>query len=301
MSLKVTNVQRFSLHDGPGIRTTVFLKGCSIACPWCCNPENIKSSLQFYFKQDECINCMGCVEACPYTILGTPEDVLGLNREQLPECLQCSLCIETCPSGALGIYGKTISTDELLEIVRKDKDYYSEGKGGVTFSGGEPLLQAEELLKSIKALKNEDINVTVETSLFAPPSCLQTIDDLVDLFIIDIKILDTKSCQEILHANLEDFKINFDEIIRKNKPYVVRFPLIKPFTFNEENINALMAIIHKYGIEYMEIFPIHDFGANKYSSMGLEPLKFEALTENEIDDLKDKLENSGVKVKLLNT
>lgn len=300
MSLKITHIQRFSLHDGPGIRTTVFLKGCSITCPWCCNPENIKISSQFYFKKDDCISCEGCIAACPFNIPEKPDDLLGLEVNQILDCLQCRRCVEACPTNALGIYGENVNNDDLMKILEKDKDYYLTTNGGVTFSGGEPLLQAEEILEIIKRLKNENINVTIETSLFAPPSFLKIIENSVDLFIIDIKILNEESCENILHANLNDFKANFKEIIRKNKKYVVRFPLIKPFTFNEQNITSLITFIRECGINYLEIFNIHDFGASKYSSLGLKSKKYGLITPNEITVFMDKLENIGIKVKLLN-
>lgn len=300
MSLKITNIQRFSLFDGPGIRTTVFLKGCQISCPWCCNPENIKMLQEFYFKKDDCMGCNECFEVCPMNIPETPENILRINGNQLSDCINCLKCLEMCPTNALGIYGETITTDELLRILKKDEDYFLQTNGGVTFSGGEPLLQTNELLRIIKLLKDANINVMVETSLFAPNAFLKIIENWVDAFIIDIKILDVKSCEEVLRANLEDFKINFREIVRRNKNYIVRFPLIKPFTFNETNINLLVKFISEYNINYLEIFNIHDFGASKYSSLGLKSKKHEMITKNEINCLMNKLENMGVKVKLLN-
>lgn len=299
MGLRVTNIQRFSLHDGPGIRTTIFLKGCSITCPWCCNPENIKTSAQFYFKNDDCIDCRRCIEACPHNILGMPTDIWEIDELKLSTCLECRRCVETCPTSALGIYGEKITTDELLNILEKDEDYYSQTNGGVTFSGGEPLLQANGIIDVIKHLKDKNISVTVETSLFAPLPYLKMIEEFVDLFIVDIKILDPKSSEKILQANLKDFKLNFKEIIEENKPYIARFPIIKPFTLNDENIDALINLVQEYKIEYLEIFPVHDFGANKYSSMGMKSKNFESVAEDEFDNLVNKLENISVKVKIL--
>jgi pyruvate formate lyase activating enzyme len=299
MSLKITNIQRFSLHDGPGIRTTVFLKGCLITCPWCCNPENLKTSSEFFFKNEVCIGCEECIKACPISILKIPSNVLGIDRNQLSACFQCRECIEACPTNSLGIYGETINSDDLLKILEKDTDYYSQTNGGVTFSGGEPLLQIDGLTKIIKRLNDKDINIAIETSLFAPPSSLKIIEDYVDLFIVDIKILDSKSCETVLKSNLDDFKTNFKDII-KNKQYVLRFPLVKELTFNEQNINSLINVIRKYDIQYLEIFCVHDFGSSKYGSLGLKSRKYELLKRSEIDVLMDKLEKIGVKVKLLN-
>lgn len=300
MSLKITNIQRFSLHDGPGIRTTVFLKGCSIQCPWCCNPENIKKSAEFFFNGDSCITCGHCVEVCPLNLLEHPQDVLEIDESQFLRCLDCKKCFEECPTNSLGLYGEKISTTRLLEILKKDQDYYTQSSGGVTFSGGEPLLQADDLLKVLKILKDENIHVCIETSLFAPLECLKVIEDWMDLFIIDVKILDPDTCEKVVHGDLDDFKTNFKEIISKNKKYVLRFPLLKPYTFNDRNIDLLIKIIQDFSVDNLEIFGVHNFAESKYLSLGLKPKKYRLIDAQELEDLRTKLENAGAKVKILN-
>ena len=300
MSLKITNIQRFSLHDGPGIRTTVFLKGCSIRCPWCCNPENISDLPQFYFNSEDCIHCRECSEVCPVEILKEPRDVLTLAADELAYCFKCRKCVEGCPTGALGIYGEKISEEDLMSTLEMDREYYIQTGGGVTFSGGEPLLQADELLNIFKTLREKDIHIAVETSLFAPVSCLDIIIDSVDLFIIDVKILDAELADSVLHANLEEFKTNFQMISRKNMDMIIRFPMIKPFTFNRKNIDSLMDFIGDYNIKYIEIFTTHQLAAKKYDSLGWEMKKQECIKEEEIKELIDELEDISVEVKSLN-
>ena len=175
--LRVTGVQRFSVHDGPGIRTTVFLKGCSLRCPWCCNPENIKPEREVYFRASRCTGCLECLKGCEF--LERPEDIF-----MYPEHLECA---ENCPSGAMGVYGDDLSPEELADLILRDLDYYEATEGGVTFSGGEPLLQADGILALLEKL--DGIHVAVETSLHAPPENLGVLLDRVDLFIVDVKIL----------------------------------------------------------------------------------------------------------------
>jgi len=271
MSLQITNLQRFSLYDGPGIRTTVFLKGCSLKCPWCCNPENIKKKEEFYFKAGDCIRCGECLTICPERLLSEPEDILKLEGSRIKECITCRKCVETCPTKSLGIYGEKITHEALLNVIQRDKEFYSQNNGGVTFSGGEPLLQAYELLNVLEKLKEENIHIAVETSLFAPLKCLKLIEDLVDLFIIDIKILDEDSCLKNIKGDFKTFGDNIEEIMRKNKSYIFRFPLVKPLTFNEKNITYLYDFIKGYNIKYLEIFKTHTLASDKYESLGLKP------------------------------
>ena len=298
MSLQITNVQRFNLYDGPGIRTTIFLKGCSVQCPWCCNPENIQREPEFYLKQEDCINCNECQEICPEKLIKKPEDISQITETS---CLQCRKCAENCPTNAIGIYGETKTNENLLNLIKKDKEYYQPDNGGVTFSGGEPLLQAPELVAILKELKKENIHVAVETSLFAPLKSLKKIENMVDLFIVDIKILNEGNCREIIKGNLKEFKTNIGELESKKKDLIFRFPLIRPLTFNKENIKLLYTFIQEHNIEYLEIFKAHNLASNKYVSLGLKPEKYEKITQKELKNFKTNLENDlKIKIKILN-
>jgi pyruvate formate lyase activating enzyme len=298
MSLQITNVQRFNLYDGPGIRTTIFLKGCSIQCPWCCNPENIQQEPEFYLKQEDCISCKECQKICPQKLIKKPEDIPKITETS---CLECKKCVENCPTNAIGIYGETTTNKNLLNVIKKDKEYYQPNNGGVTFSGGEPLLKAPELVVILKELKNENIHVAVETSLFAPLKSLKKIENRVDLFIIDIKILNEEKCREIIKGNLKEFKMNIEELESQKKNLLFRFPLIKPLTFNKENINLLYNFIQEHNIKYLEIFKAHNLASNKYKSLGLKPEKYKEITEKELKNFKTNLENDlKIKIKILN-
>ena len=218
----ITNIQRFSLHDGPGIRTTVFLKGCSIRCPWCSNPENINHQIERYVKD-----------------------------------------------GKEGFYGKEYSVDEVLKEVLKDKIFY-EDNGGVTFSGGEALLYAKELLPLMEQIKQNDISIAVESSLFVPSSYLEMVIPFVDYFYVDLKVMDKESSL-LLKGNLDLFKSNL-AILAKSKKFNVRIPVICGYTDDEDNIRSIIDVIREYraSIKKIELIKGHNLGDNKYVSLGKE-------------------------------
>lgn len=217
----ITNIQRFSLHDGPGIRTTVFLKGCSIRCPWCSNPENINHQIEKYVKD-----------------------------------------------GKEGFYGKEYSVDEVLKEVLKDKIFY-EDNGGVTFSGGEALLYAKELLPLMEQIKQNNISIAVESSLFVPSSYLEMVIPFVDYFYVDLKVMNKERCSFLLKGNLDLFKSNL-AILAKSKKFNVRIPVIYGYTDDENNIKCIIDVIREYrsSIKKVGLIKGHNLGDNKYISLG---------------------------------
>lgn len=219
----ITNIQRFSLHDGPGIRTTVFLKGCSIRCPWCSNPENINHQIERYVKD-----------------------------------------------GKEGFYGKEYSVDEVLKEVLKDKIFY-EDNGGVTFSGGEALLYAKELLPLMEQIKQNDISIAVESSLFVPSSYLEKVIPFVDYFYVDLKVMDKERCSFLLKGNLDLFKSNLS-ILAKSKKFNVRIPVIYGYTDEDNDIKCIIDVIREYraSIKKVELIKGHNLVDNKYVSLGKE-------------------------------
>lgn len=239
----VTNIQRFSIHDGPGIRTTVFLKGCGLHCPWCSNPENISNVPEKYFV-----------------------------------------------GGKMGVYGSWYSCEDLLAECIKDKTFYFEsggqgiqydtnGKvrldslpGGVTFSGGEPLLQIDKLLPLIENLRENQINVAIESSLYVPQRLMIASLECIDLFYADIKLLDKKKAGEVEGGDIELFLGNFDTLCNSNKPVVVRIPVIGGYTDREDNIEKVKTLLANYSddIIKVELIKEHKLAEKKYRSLGKE-------------------------------
>lgn len=238
----ITNIQRFSLHDGPGIRTTVFLKGCSIWCPWCSNPENINHQIEKYVKD-----------------------------------------------GKEGFYGKEYSVDEVLKEVLKDKIFY-EDNGGVTFSGGEALLYAKELLPLMEQIKQNNISIAVESSLFVPSSYLEMVIPYVDYFYVDLKVMDKERCSFLLKGNLDLFKSNL-AILAKSKKFNVRIPVIYGYTDDENNIKCIIDVIREYrsSIEKVELIKGHNLGDNKYVTLGKEIPKKAEVSDLFLEEYKKKI------------
>jgi len=303
MSLLVVNIQRCSFYDGPGIRATVFLKGCSLRCPWCSNPECISPNPQIYFNEEKClkikgINCSECIKSRFFHQIKNPKDVIKINTDST-DILNCKSWIKNCPTGAIGIYGEKFEVNKLLRILTKDKHFYDMSGGGVTFSGGEPLLQTKGLAECLKELKKRGIHICIETSLFCPPDSLDTVKELVDLFIIDIKILDPKECRKYLKGDLEVYLKNVERMLQSQKTCIFRFPVVKPFTFNESNIKLLYSFIKKWKIENLEIFSVHNLAAKKYKSLGMKPPYFKEVKKEELELLKKRFLPLKVKVRIL--
>lgn len=220
--LNITNIQRFSLNDGPGVRTTIFLKGCSLRCPWCSNPENIRPEPQSFIKD-----------------------------------------------GEKGVYGKMLTVDQIYSEVLKDKPYYENG-GGITFSGGECLLQQDELEPLWKKIKADNIHIAVETALFV--SNIDIALNYVDLFIIDIKILDPSKCRRLIKGNLQLYFQNVEKVLNARTDIIFRIPVIGGFTEDDYNQNLVCLFIkekvNKYrNIHRIELLKEHSLGLNKYESL----------------------------------
>ena len=229
----LTNIQRFSLHDGPGLRTTVFLKGCSLRCPWCSNPENLHPYLESYVKD-----------------------------------------------GKKGIYGKAFSTSGLYLEVMKDRKFYNEN-GGVTFSGGEVLLQAEAILPILKRLKTEGITTAIETCLFAPTKNLELLIPYIDYFYVDMKIMNEEECRDKIKGDLYVYKKNLD-ILSKIKKIIIRIPVIGGYTDGTENRMLVVQELKKIenSIEKVELIKEHNLGKSKYISLGWPPPKNIGVTDD---------------------
>ena len=231
MSILLTNIQRFSLHDGPGIRTTVFLKGCSLRCPWCSNPENLFPHQETYIK-----------------------------------------------NGIEGTYGKEYKTDELYAEVVKDLAFYdgawdssdlNKMPGGVTFSGGECMLQMDKLEPLLERLNEEHIHTAVETCLFAPANQLSIAINYIDLFYVDIKILDEAKCKESINGTLSIYYTNLQTLLNSNKPVVFRIPVIGGYTDDEYNRNKVCELIKEAqgNVLKIELIKEHNLGTSKYQSL----------------------------------
>mgnify|MGYP002507921968 CR=1 FL=1 len=264
----VTNIQRFSLHDGPGIRTTVFLKGCSLRCPWCSNPENYEYFPQSYRKD-------GVEGMCGKYY--TPEELIN-------ECLKD----QPFYGGKLDKW--SISKPDQIEIL----------PGGVTFSGGESLLQMKQLVPVCEALHKARVHIAVETSLFIPMDCLQFAIEHIDFFYADMKILNAALCKEVERGDLDIYLNNFDILMNCGKPVVVRIPVIGMYTDGKENRRSVCHLLEKYKEKVLKIELIkeHHLGNSKYLSLGYPLPNYIGVEDNFMEMYKKELSYLGVPVEV---
>lgn len=273
----IFNIKRFAVHDGPGIRTSVFFKGCSLHCPWCQNPEGISKTKNLLYYKSRCIECYSCITHCPKNAIEklTGNGKIHINRDT---CDLCGECVFHCPTGALSFDTTEYSLSELVHELEQDLLFYEESKGGITFTGGEPLLQPEILSEISKDLKNNKIHIAVQTSLMVPFSTIKKAVEFIDLFIVDLKILDKERSKIMLGMDLDLYQKNLEYLFANNIDLICRFPLIPGYTVTDSNLKAVNSFMKKLNMKYNRNISVEPVNFNplskvKYQQLGL-PLPF---------------------------
>ena len=268
---RIFDIQRFSVHDGPGIRTTLFLKGCPLRCLWCQNPEGLEGALRLWHFQNLCERCGTCVEACPQRALALAEEGMHIDRSR---CDLCGKCIDACPRNALAFDGRDLEVDEAVAQLAADKVFFDRSGGGVTFSGGDPLLQADFVLAVARGLKARGIHTAIETSLFASWATVEALLPAIDLFIVDLKVADPARHAELTGQKNEPILENARRLaaaLAGTGRLLLRVPLIPHLTAEPPNLSALAALAASIDraapIELMNYNPL---AAAKYRRMGKE-------------------------------
>lgn len=287
----VFNIQHYSVHDGPGIRTLVFLKGCPLKCKWCSNPESQKPHPELAHNTNRCIGtneCEMCIEVCnKQAIKGRDDSRIDIDREL---CNNCFKCADVCPSKALRIYGDLMRVDEVLEHVEKDSAFYSRSSGGLTVSGGEPLLQADFTTELLKEAKRRRINTSIETCGYADWGNLSKVCENLNTIFYDIKCLDADKHKKFTSVSNEKIKGNF-KMLCKDFPELsktVRTPVIPGFNDSEEDIMAIIDFIKGMPNVNYELLPYHRLGQPKYEYLGREyPLSDVKLSDEKMKVLKE--------------
>lgn len=262
----VANIQRFSIHDGPGIRTTVFLKGCSLSCFWCHNPETISPLQQIQFFKSKCIGCGVCSTVCPVGGFTERSGIREIGREL---CIHCGKCVENCPSEALITVGKCMSVEEVMSVLVKDREFFEHSKGGVTFSGGEPMLQNGFLASLLIECKKSGLHTAVETAGNVKWECFTAVLPYTDLFLYDLKLLNEAKHIKYIGKSNRLILENLRNLSDGDAKVIIRIPIIPGINDLPEDLNGLAEfILNLKKIEAVELIPFHSMAKSKYESLG---------------------------------
>lgn len=298
---RIFDIQRFSIHDGPGIRTTIFLKGCSLRCRWCQNPEGLEGALRLWHFPNLCTRSGKCVKVCPCEALSLVEGGVAIDGSR---CDLCGLCVEACPTNALAFDGREIETAEAIEQLVADRVFFEKSGGGVTFSGGDPLSQAGFVEEVARALKAQGIHTALETALFAPWETIERLLAVIDLFIVDVKVADpvahaaaTGQDNALILANLAKLA----QALKDTDRLLVRVPLIPGYTATRANLSAISELVGAIDpsppIELMDFNPL---AAAKYRRMGIDhgfPAETTGFSAKELSSFRAILTERGLSVR----
>ncbi|MGA2403503.1 MAG: glycyl-radical enzyme activating protein [Syntrophobacteraceae bacterium] len=261
----IGSIERYALHDGPGIRTTVFFKGCALKCPWCHNPELISTLPESAFNAARCIGCSDCVRACPENAI----DLEKPDRIKRERCTGCGECAAACPARALELVGRSYEVPELIEILLRDRLFYETSNGGITLSGGEPTYQIGFLESLLCSLKAEGIHTAIQTNGFFDWQDFENILPVIDLVLFDLKAVDERQHIALTGVRNTQILANLAHLAEtRPEDLVVRVPLIPSYTATEENIGAIAALLCGMGVRRCSLLPYHPYGISKAERIG---------------------------------
>ena len=263
----VFDIKRYAINDGPGIRVTIFLKGCPLSCRWCHNPESISPKVQKMYTASKCIGCGECVKICPaHACELTPEGVV--TNDEL--CISCGQCAQACPARATEMSGRYESVDELLKVIESERPFFDQSGGGVTFSGGEPLLYPEFLTEILDACGRLNIHRTVDTSGLTSTRHILEVAKHTDLFLYDLKLMDSKKHKEWTGAGNKRILQNLAALAESGAAIQIRIPLIKGVNADDENIEATAAFVAALPGpgKKISLLPYHNVAAGKFAKLG---------------------------------
>jgi pyruvate formate lyase activating enzyme len=279
----VFNVQRYSIHDGPGIRTTVFLKGCPLSCFWCQNPESQRVKPEIFFNQENCLGCGLCVARCP-----NHADTLADGRAVIDrtKCKACGQCVEFCSGGTRTLIGKYMTVPEVMVEVMKDRKFYERSGGGVTLSGGDPMAQPKFSLALLKQCKEAGLNTAIETCGYTSWGVMEKLLEFTDLVLFDIKCLDSEKHKKATGKSNRRILDNVRKVARC-KPLRIRIPVIPGFNDSPEEIGEIVRFARsELGCQNVDLMTYNKMGESKYERLNRPRIAVESMDENRMEELK---------------
>ncbi|MCP4035390.1 MAG: glycyl-radical enzyme activating protein [bacterium] len=293
----VYDVQRFSIHDGPGIRTTVFFKGCPLACAWCQNPEALRSAPELTYDAGRCLEgCRRCVDVCSVSALGPDAE----GRVDFSRCTGCGDCVVPCPSAALRMIGRSWNVADLFAAVLRDREFYAQSGGGVTFSGGEPVLQSRFLRKLLPQLREVGVHVAIETCGAYPFELLEPLLDWIDLVLYDLKVIDPLRHARSTSRDNQNILENLGKLVQRAVPVEVRMPVVPGWNADAANLEATATLLGDLGLSSLTLLPYNPFWEAKLPRLAAdrEPLGIRAPDDDFYLGLRKELESHGIQTRL---
>lgn len=280
--IQMMEIERFAIHDGPGIRSVVFFQGCPLHCPWCANPESQKMKSHLLHNENKCVNCGYCIEQCPQNALYVDQGHIRCNDSK---CVHCNECVRNCLESALRWVGEKRTVKDVLKEIAKDDAYYAQSQGGVTLSGGEVFVQFENLKCLLKELKAKQYHTSIETCGEFKTELLDEVLDKVDLFLFDMKHSKEEVFHQVTGGHLNLVKQNIQKIAQYNPEHIIiRVPVIPGFNDEYEVIEEIVSFAYQKQISTVQLLPFHNLGKSKYSQMGLK-YQYDALENMDVKHL----------------
>ena len=301
MKGNIFDIKKFAIHDGPGIRTTLFLKGCPLNCLWCHNPEGIQNRINLWYFERKCIRCGSCISACPNKALSIgkgDEPNISINRSK---CDNSGACVKACPTTALTFDGYEMEVNEAVDKLMQDQIFYEQSGGGITISGGDPLLQYDFSREVLKKCREKGVHTAIETCMYAKKEIFQSFFGLVDLFIVDIKIMDPGKHQKYVGTGNDLILSNFKTLVENDQNILVRIPLIPEITSTEDNIRSICQFVVKNAPDTaIELINFNPLAENKYRLMGKDNISLSEMkpySQKELDKFYSIIEDEGALIK----
>ncbi len=293
----ISDIQHNSIHDGPGIRTVVFFKGCPLTCPWCANPESQKKMRELEYVKRACILCLTCLNTCPHGALSEVDDEIEIDRTR---CELCGRCVSVCPGDALKFIGKTMTVAEVMAVVEKDRLFYESSGGGVTLSGGEAFAQPEFASALLSVCKQKGLHTALDTSGYLKWDLLKEILLNTDLVLLDIKHLNAKLHLEDVGVPNDLILENAARVVELGIELIIRVPVIPGFNNNAENIVKTAEFARKIGVQEINLLPFHNLAEPKYRRLGraYQFKDVKILADGEMNRLANLVQAYDLKVKI---